>query len=68
MIIFDGHNDTLTNLFQPEKGKDRSFFEESDVGHIDIPRSKKGGLVGGVFSIFTPTPKTSKEADGNVRF
>lgn len=68
MKVFDGHNDTLTNLYLPEKGKGRSFFEESAIGQIDLPRANRGNLIGGIFSIFTPTPKSSPEADDTYGF
>lgn len=55
--IFDGHNDTLLDLHLPEEGRDRSFFVQSDYGHIDLPRAHLGGLAGGFFAIFTPSPK-----------
>ncbi len=49
--IFDGHNDTLLSLDRGE----RSFFERSDQGHIDLPRARVGGLGGGFFACFTPS-------------
>ena len=55
-LIFDGHNDTLL-LFYKEQvlgQPKRSFFERSDVGHIDYPRAIEGGLGGGFFAIFNP--------------
>ena len=55
--VFDGHNDTLLNLYEINRGKGRSFFEESNIGHIDLPRAKRGGLAGGFFAIFVPTPE-----------
>lgn len=54
--IFDGHNDTLLNLEQKERGNGRSFFERSEIGHIDLPRAREGGLAGGFFAMFTPNP------------
>ncbi|MFB3896456.1 MAG: dipeptidase [bacterium] len=57
--IFDGHNDTLYHLFLPEKSKGRSFLVESEHGHLDLPRAKKGGLIGGIFAIYTPPPKSA---------
>src|SRR4051794_9481882 len=63
MIIFDGHNDTLTNLYEAELGKGRSFFAESAIGHIDLPRAKKGSLSGGFFAVFTRPPADSPERD-----
>ncbi len=61
--VFDGHNDTLLDLFLPERGEGRSFFEESGKGHINLPRAQKGGLFGGIFAIFVPPPETSPESD-----
>ncbi len=61
--VFDGHNDTLTHLYLPEKGGGGSFFRRSESGHVDLPRAKEGGLIGAVFAIFTPPPETSKERD-----
>jgi membrane dipeptidase len=59
--IFDGHNDVLTALYLPEYSKGRNLFEESKIGHIDIPRARKGGMVGGFFAICTPPPETARE-------
>jgi membrane dipeptidase len=52
--IFIGHNDTLLNLYLPERGEGRTFFTRSDKGHIDLPRAREGGLGGGFFAIFVP--------------
>jgi membrane dipeptidase len=54
--VFDGHNDTLLHLYEKSRGGGRSFFAESAVGHIDLPRARKGGFAGGFFAIFVPTP------------
>ena len=53
--IFDGHNDVLLNLYLPERGGGRSFFERGERGHIDLPRAREGGLAGGFFAVFVPT-------------
>ena len=50
--VFDGHNDTLLSLISTG----RDFYAGSDVGHIDAPRAHQGGLVGGFFACFVPTP------------
>ena len=50
--VFDGHNDTLLSLISTG----RDFYAEGDVGHVDMPRAKKGGFVGGFFATFVPTP------------
>jgi membrane dipeptidase len=66
--VFDGHNDTLTHIYLAKGGAARSFFERSwrppgDAGHIDLPRAREGGLVAGMFAIFTPPPESSRERD-----
>lgn len=58
--IFDGHNDTLLSLWRPKEGEERSFFERSDYGHIDLPRAREGGLAGGFFAVFVP-PASKEE-------
>jgi membrane dipeptidase len=63
--VFDGHNDTLVELYAPEEGPPRSFFERGETGHIDLPRAQEGGLIGGIFAIFTPAPEGSPERDRN---
>lgn len=57
-MIFDGHNDVLLRLWQHAKaGLDpiREFAEGTDKGHLDAPRARKGGLVGGLCAIYVPS-------------
>jgi len=54
MPVIDGHNDTLLNLYLAERGGGRSFFHRSDIGHIDLPRARQGGLAAGFFALFVP--------------
>lgn len=63
--IFDGHNDTLLHLALPDRGNGRSLFEQSDFGHIDLPRARTGGLGGGFFAIFVP-PEEPPEKYANM--
>jgi membrane dipeptidase len=63
MIVFNGHNDTITRLHLPEQGKADSFFDLSQIGHLDLPRTRQGRLAGGFFAIFTPPPPNSPERD-----
>ncbi len=56
-LVFDGHNDTLLNLHLPVRGERRSFFERSDLGHIDLPRAREGGFGGGFFACYVPVPE-----------
>ncbi len=64
--IFDGHNDVLLHLHLPERGAGRSFFDQSDKGHLDLPRMRKGGFGGGFFAVFVPPepgPTMPKDED-----
>lgn len=74
-LVFDGHNDTLLDLLEEESGKPkRTFLERSELGHIDLPRAREGGLGGGFFAIFVPNrfrkgaprPKRTLTADGFI--
>jgi membrane dipeptidase len=56
--IFDGHNDTLLRLHQPERGGGRSFLTRSEKGHLDLPRAREAGFSGGFFAVFVPSPTT----------
>ena len=56
-LIFDGHNDTLLRFAQNPDLTYKDFFTEMDDGHIDLPRSRKGGFGGGFFAVFVPNPK-----------
>jgi len=61
--VFDGHNDTLLDLYAPEEGGERSFFDRGEKGHVDLPRAREGGLIGGIFAIFTQAPPGSPERE-----
>jgi len=57
--VFDGHNDALTRDGQPD------LAQRLDDGHLDLPRMREGGMRGGIFAVFTPSPE---ESSGQVRF
>lgn len=53
--MFDGHNDALTR-------EDHALLASGRAGgHLDLPRMRAGGLRGGIFSVFTPSPNESWE-------
>jgi membrane dipeptidase len=49
--IFDGHNDALTREDHADLVRGRAG------GHLDLPRMKRGGMRGGIFAVFTPSPE-----------
>lgn len=66
--MFDGHNDTLLRLHWPHlwDEPERSFFECSQAGHLDLPRSVEGGLAGGFFAIFVPADPDEPAPDDEL--
>ena len=58
-LVFDGHNDTLLNLYLRGRGQQRSFFEHGKVGHLDLPRAREGNFGGGFFACYVPNPEDS---------
>lgn len=56
--VFDGHNDVLLRLWENRRsGKDpiKEFIDGTTQGHLDLKRSKKGGVIGGICAIFVPS-------------
>ncbi len=50
MKVFDGHNDALTR--EPYV----SLASRRPEGHVDLPRMAAGGMAGGIFAVFAPSP------------
>lgn len=61
VAIFDGHNDAVQHIFEYREGG-RDFLARSDNGHLDLPRSMEGGMVGGLFAMFAK-PERPPEGD-----
>jgi membrane dipeptidase len=68
VAIFDGHNDSVQNMmeFRPDG---RDFLVRSDEGHVDLPRAREGGMIGGLFAMFVrpehpPVGDLTKTATG----
>lgn len=57
--VFDGHNDVLTRDGAPD------LTTRLGDGHLDLPRMREGGMRGGIFAVFTPSPD---RRSGQVRF
>jgi membrane dipeptidase len=50
LAVFDGHNDALT-------ADDHALIADGrPAGHLDLPRMQTGGMRGGIFAVFTPSP------------
>jgi membrane dipeptidase len=46
--MIDGHSDWLLDIADTK----RSFFEESDIGHVDLPRLKRGQISAMMCAVF----------------
>jgi membrane dipeptidase len=56
--VFDGHNDVLLRLYNQREGDPLAGFLAGTVeGHIDLPKARAGGLAGGLFAVFCPSPE-----------
>ena len=60
--IFDGHNDTILSLL----ATGRSFYERTEIGHLDRPRAAEGGLIGGFFAVFVPGLTVERPAKDEI--
>ncbi|MGU3399180.1 dipeptidase [Brucellaceae bacterium D45D] len=67
VAVFDGHNDVLLRLWSAG-GPDpvKRFLEGEDIGHIDLPRARAGGLQGGLCAVYVPSPSHTLDSDGNL--
>lgn len=64
MKIFDGHNDCLLRFYQSGLANPETlFFSSEPQGHLDLPRARKGGFVGGFFAIYVPGQKKAVPVD-----
>ncbi|MBV9338801.1 MAG: dipeptidase [Solirubrobacterales bacterium] len=50
LAVFDGHNDALT------RDDHALMVSGRGGGHLDLPRMRSGGVRGGIFAVFTPSP------------
>lgn len=60
--VFDGHNDFLQRMVDAGAARDRLWLEGDGTGHLDLPRMQAGGMVGGFFAIWTPSPESAEDA------
>jgi membrane dipeptidase len=53
--VFDGHNDALLRLSMAREDP-VALFRDGGPGHVDLPKARAGGMTGGFFALFSPTP------------
>ncbi|WP_343315946.1 dipeptidase [Brucella sp. BE17] len=67
VAVFDGHNDVLLRLWSTDRSDPvKRFLEGEDIGHIDLPRARAGGLQGGLCAVYVPSPSHKLDSDGNL--
>ncbi len=72
-LILDGHEDFLTQMsgylnlpgggaMSESAPRRRDFLDESDDGHVDLPRARKGGIGGAFASIWMRDADAERDA------
>lgn len=61
--VFDGHNDFLLRLLRNPANREAIWLTGEGQGHLDLPRMKAGGFVGGFFAVYIPSPKAHDAPD-----
>lgn len=69
--VFDGHNDVLLRLYKSSSADPvTDFLRGEDAGHIDLPKARAGGFAGGLFALYSPSPRpagaTDQAANGSL--
>ncbi|MEM7058665.1 MAG: dipeptidase [Pseudomonadota bacterium] len=54
--VFDGHNDFLNLDLSRPVADSVAAFRDGAPGHIDLAKAAKGGLGGGFFAVYVPSP------------
>lgn len=54
--VFDGHNDFIQRVVAAGPDGVRTWLQGDGTGHLDLPRMQAGGVVGGFFAIWIPSP------------
>ena len=61
--VFDGHNDFLLRLLRDPDNRQAIWNPGEGKGHLDLPRMRAGGFVGGFFAIYIPSPEAHDAPD-----
>lgn len=59
--VFDGHNDFLQRMIEAGPHRDNLWQKGDGTGQLDLPRMKAGGMVGGFFAIWIPSPHDAQD-------
>ncbi|RJE82934.1 dipeptidase [Paracoccus onubensis] len=54
--VFDGHNDFIQRVVAAGANGSQVWLEGDGTGHLDLPRMKAGGMIGGFFAMWVPSP------------
>lgn len=64
--VFDGHNDVLLRLYKsPSADPVTDFLRGENAGHIDLPKARAGGFAGGLFALYSPSPRAANTAEAS---
>ncbi|WP_411836856.1 dipeptidase [Paracoccus sp. ME4] len=55
--VFDGHNDFLQRVVAAGPAGPELWLHGDGRGHLDLPRMRAGGMIGGFFAIWVPSPE-----------
>ncbi|GAB4384956.1 membrane dipeptidase [Albidovulum sp.] len=61
--VFDGHNDFLQRMVRAPQRRAETWLTAGSEGHIDLPRMRAGGMVGGLFAVYVPSPPAADGAE-----
>ncbi|MDB6176029.1 dipeptidase [Paracoccus sp. Z330] len=54
--VFDGHNDFIQRVVSAGDKGTSIWLDGDGTGHMDLPRLRAGGMIGGFFAIWIPSP------------
>ena len=62
--VFDGHNDVLLRLYKSTSTDPvADFLQGEEAGHIDMKKARAGSFAGGLFALYSPSPRSTGSGD-----
>lgn len=62
--VFDGHNDVLLRLYKSTAADPVADFLGGEVaGHIDLQKARAGSFAGGLFALYSPSPRAANTTE-----